>query len=373
MSKIKVLHAIGGGEIGGAEELVLTLMKLLDREKYEPHLLCLCPGPFAELAREQGFSSETIAMRHRLDISAVAPVREYMRCNNIDIVHTHGVRANLVVRLAARKEGLPVVTTVHSILRYDYDSAFKAVFARFLTVITNKNTDKFIAISGAVEKDIKRMGVLPEKIEVIHNGLDIAKFSQPREAREVKRELGLHPDKPVVTVVARLHPVKGHEYFLHAARKVLDTGLEAQFLIIGEGISRKKLKKLIEKLKLDGAVRMPGYYSPIEDIYGVSDVVCVPSVMEGLGMVVLEAMYFGVPVVASNTGGIPEIIEDRVDGLLVPPRNSQSLAYAIMRVLVDTDLAGQLTRRGREKVRGFTLENMARKVEKIYQDVRRET
>jgi len=316
MDKIRVLHVIGGGEVGGAEELVLTLMKLLDREKYEPYLLCLCEGPFAGLAEEQGLKAFVLPMKHKLDISTVTPLRKYIRDNNINIVHTHGVRANLVARIAAKKEIIPVVTTVHSILRYDYDSIIKAVFARYLTMLTNKNTDRFIAISRVIEREIIKMGVSPDRITVVHNGLDISKFAQPREPYKVKEELHLETDKPVVTMVARLHPVKGHEYFLRAARKVIDMGFKVQFLIIGEGIYREKIEQRVKELGLENIVKMPGYYSQVEDIYAVSDILCVPSIMEGLGLVILEAMFFNVPVIASDTGGIPEIIEDGVDGLL---------------------------------------------------------
>lgn len=369
MAKARVLHVIGGGEVGGAEELVLTLMKLLDPDKYQPFLLCLCEGPFAGLAAAQGFPARIIAMKHRLDLSTVDPLRQYIREQHIDLVHTHGVRANLVARLAAAREGVPVVTTVHSVLRYDYDLPVKSFLASFLTRLTNKHSDKFIAISGAIAAEIRQMGVPEDKIVIIHNGLDTGKFSPPRNAGEVKRELELDLQRQTITMIARLHPVKGHEYFLRAARKIIDAGFKAQFLIIGEGIHRQRIEQQVRELGLADVVRMPGYYSSVEDIYGISDLLCVPSVMEGLGLVVLEAMYFNVPVVASNIGGIPEIVSDQVDGLLVEPRDDEGLARAMMSILADTDLATRLTTKAQEKVNQFTLQNMAQKVEQVYEEV----
>ncbi|MDD2585675.1 MAG: glycosyltransferase family 4 protein [Syntrophomonadaceae bacterium] len=369
MGKIQILHVIGGGEIGGAEELVLALMHLLDKDKYEPHLVCLCPGPFVQVAQEQEFKASTILMRHRLDVSTIAPLQEYIRTNRINIVHTHGVRANLVARIAAKKEKLPVVTTVHSVLRYDYDTWYKAAFARCITMMTNHHTDKFIAISRAIADEIKTMQVPDEKIAIIHNGLDTSKFTQPRDPDEMKKELGIEPGLPVVTMIARLHPVKGHEYFLQAARKIVDTGLKAEFLIVGEGFERPKLEKKVRELGLQNKVKMPGYYSPVEDIYALSDLVCVPSLMEGLGMVILEAMYFNVPVVASEVGGIPEIVEHRVNGLLVKPRDYQTLANEIMNVLIDSDLARFLCKNGQATVNNFTRQKMACQVENIYEEL----
>ncbi|MGR6837141.1 glycosyltransferase family 4 protein [Syntrophomonas erecta] len=369
MVKTRVLHVIGGGEIGGAEELVLTLMRLLDKSRYEPHLICLCPGPFVEVARKEGFPAQLIPMRNKLDITTVGPVQDYIFDHTVDIVHTHGVRANLVARIAGHSLGVPVVTTVHSVLRYDYDTWFKAVFARFLTKLTNRYTDRFIAISDAIRQEIESMQVAPERIEVIHNGLDTSKFVSPRPPEQMQDLLGLNPNLKIITMVARLHPVKGHEYFLRAARQVLDRYPGVQFLIIGEGPERGNITRLVNELGLNERVRMPGYYTPIEDIYGVSDLLCVPSIMEGLGLVILEAMYFRVPVVASAIGGILEIIEDGKDGILVPPRDPSALAGAILALLKDEQRAERLKDGGQEKIKNFTLKNMAQQVEQIYAEL----
>lgn len=369
MKKHKVLHVIGGGEIGGAEELVLTLLKLLDRNKYEAYLICLCEGPFEAVAAQQGLKTSTIPMKHRVDLSPVQPLRKYIQEQDISIVHTHGVRANLVARIAACRESRPIVTSVHSVLRYDYDTAAKALFARVLTRLTNLKTDRFIAISRAIEEDILGMGVNPDRITLIHNGLDISKFGLPADGEQLKNNLGLNPDLPIVSVVARLHPVKGHEYFLQAARILLDRGIKAQFLLVGDGIYRDRLEKMRTDLKLDQDVFMPGYYSPIEDIYGISDLVCLPSLMEGLGMVILEAMHFNVPVVASRVGGVPEIITDGVNGLLVEPRDPEGLAAAMAKVFSDPELRGRLCTQGQKTVGVFSMESMIRKEEKIYEDL----
>lgn len=370
MARQKILHVIGGGEVGGAEQLVLTIMRLLDSARYEASLLCLCEGPFAGLVKEAGFMATTIAMRHRLDLSCVRPVQGLLREENIALVHTHGVRANLIARLAAHREGLPVVTTAHSVLRYDYDSPYKALLANILTRLTNGRTDCFIAISGAIREDLLKMGIPPGKIRVIYNGLDTAKFKLPGQSvRELKGTLGLNPDEPVVTIIARLHPVKGHEYFLRAAAQLVQAGIKLQLLMVGEGIYRDRIEALVDELGLTERVKMTGYYNQVENIYSISDVLCVPSLMEGLGLVILEAMYFRVPVIASNTGGIPEIIEDGHNGILIEPRDFKALGKAIKQVLEDTVLREKLIDNGQATVQAFTQENMARQVEKVYAEL----
>ena len=143
MKRLKVLQVIGGGEIGGARGTCLPLCALWTGREVYPELLCLCRGPFA-LCRQEGITTHEAIMRHKLDLTTVAPIRRLIRKQDIDIVHTHGVRANLVARIAGRAEGVPVVTTFHSLLRYDYSSQAEAWVARVLTRLTNNRTDRFM-------------------------------------------------------------------------------------------------------------------------------------------------------------------------------------------------------------------------------------
>lgn len=369
MERKRIVHIIGGGEIGGAERLVLTLMQLLDKTRYEVQLICLCPGPFAELAAEKGFKVTTLAMKHRLDITMIKPIRQYLAENHIDLVHTHGVRANLVGRPAAKKEGLPVVTTVHSVLDYDYDHVLKAYVARLVTRLGNKYTDQFIAISKAIAQELVDLKVPENKINIIYNGLDTSKLISTRPPEELSSSWGLNPNCPVISMIARLHPVKGHEYFLRAARLVIDSGIEARFLIIGEGISRHDIEIQVKQLGLEDYVVMPGYYSQVADIYAISSILCVPSLMEGLGLVVLEAMYCGVPVIASRVGGIPEIISNGVDGILIEPGDFKALAEAITSLYKDANQREFLVQNGLNKVKHFTIEYMGEQVDDLYQSL----
>lgn len=365
----RILHIIGGGEIGGAEELVYTMMKLTNPEQYDVHLICLCEGPFADLVGAEGFPARTIPMRHKADIKKIKSVRAYIREQQIDLVHTHGVRANLIGRPAAKREGIPVVTTFHSMLRYDYDRNWKASLARLLTMQGNHYTDTFIAISHAIGEDLRNMHIDPERIQVIHSGLDVSKFQSRRDTDQLKERLGLSPERLTFTMVARLHPVKGHRYFLSAARRLVDAGVPAQFLLIGEGISRPEIEAQVKELGLESLVFMPGYYSKVEDIYRISDVLCVPSLMEGLGLVILEGMYFGVPIIASRVGGIPELIEDGKSGLLIPPADVEALYEAMYKTACSPELMQQLAQEGRRRVQHFTVESMAQQVEKCYEQL----
>jgi glycosyltransferase involved in cell wall biosynthesis len=369
MKKLKVLQVIGGGEIGGAERHLLTLMRLMDRERFTPELLCLCHGPFAGVCREEGITTHEIVMRHKLDLATVAPIRRLIKEQGIDLVHTHGVRANLVARMAGRSENVPVVTTFHSVLQYDYSTSAEAAVARFLTRLTNNRTDRFIAISGAIKEDLVAMGVTPHRIKVIYNGLDVSLLTPGDSPDNVRRNLGISPGQRVVAMVGRLHAVKGHIFLLKAAQQIITQHHDVVFLLVGEGPERRTIEKTIQELGLEDKVIMTGFYPNISDLYPIMDMLCLPSLMEGMGLVLLEAMYFGVPVVATQVGGIPEVIIDGESGLLVDPGNSRALAMAITWLLDDPGLQRQLITGGLRRAQQFTVENMVRHTERVYTDL----
>ena len=363
------MHVIGGGEIGGAERHLLTLMELLDKEYFTPELLCLCQGPFAASCRARGITTHEVIMRHKLDLGTVEPVRRLIREQNIGLVHTHGARANLVARIAAHQEGVPIVTTFHSVLRYDYQSWWEAFMARVLTRLTNGLTAFFIAVSGAVKEDLMDMGVAADRIRVIYNGLDLSGLVPEIGAVEVRARLQLPPEGRVVATVGRLHPVKGQVYFLEAAASLSASFPDVVFMMAGEGPERPVLEQRIKELGLTERVVLTGFYPHTSDLYPVMDVFCLPSLMEGMPLVVLEAMHFGVPVVAARVGGVPEVVQDGETGLLVPPENSEALAEGIARLLQERELAAELAERARKQVMEFTVESMVRQVEDIYREV----
>lgn len=382
--KKNILHVIGGGEIGGAEEHVLNLLQRLDRDRFQGHLLCLCRGPFAPLVQSRNIPTAEIIMRHKLDLFTIPAIQRLLRSWKIDLVHTHGVRANLVARIAAARENLPVVTTVHSSTRLDYASRLQGMIAVFLDRLTSRLASRVIAISGALREELIASGFPAATISVIYNGLDLESLHLPEPeansadnspgpaaetAAAVRAKLGLEPDQPVITTIARLHPVKGHSYLLTAAARVLQTRPDTQFLVVGDGPLRQELEKLAAALGISARVRFTGYYPEIADIYAVTDIVCLPSLMEGMGLVLIEAMAFGRPVVASRVGGIPEVVEDKVTGLLVPPADADRLADALLTLLQDPSQAALLGKNGRQQVQRFSLNSMVRETEALYSEL----
>ncbi len=366
MNEKKVLHLIGGGEFGGAERHVLSLMQATDRQNFTPMLACLCEGPFAAMAEASGFTTATWPMAHKLDLAPRRQLQRFVEEQGIELLHTHGVRANYLARPLAARMKLPVVTTFHSDLAFDYRHRLEFYFASFLTRIGNRYTDIFIAVSASIAKGMAKMGIPSSKTVTIHNGIDPASFSQALTGPELRARFGIPAEARVIGTVARLHPVKGHPFLLQAAARLAPVFPDVFFLLIGDGQDRKALEKMAVDLGIAQHVVFAGFVKDVESLYAGMDIFCLPSLMEGMGLSLVESMYCGTPVVASRVGGIPELVTDQTDGLLVPPENVAALVDALTKLLDDPDYGRQLAARGKVTGGRFTIEAMARQVEDVY-------
>lgn len=350
-SKIRVVHIIGGGEIGGAEQHVLRLVKRLPKEGFTAYVICLFPTPFYQLLQKAGVPALALPMHHRLDLRAVFRLAGALRRIQPQIVHTHGVRANFVGRLAARRAGISaVVTTVHSVLAQDYPLPF----SRFVNSVTERATSfltmRFVAVSEFIRKYLLAAGVPPEKVTVICNGIEIEDWQRWNGDCSFRARYGIAPFAPLVGIVARLHPVKGHRYFLAAAREVIQSFPAARFLIVGSGFYWREVDACIKEHGLEEYCLRTGFEQEIGPVYAALDVLVVSSLSEGFGLTALEALALGKPVVATQVGALPEIITDGETGLLVPPADAEALARAVLRLLHDASYARRLSEAGRQSV-----------------------
>ncbi|MBI4335282.1 MAG: glycosyltransferase family 4 protein [Candidatus Omnitrophica bacterium] len=281
--------------------------------------------------------------------------------HGVDIVHTNTRVTQVMGEALAFLTGACHVSTCHGF--------FKTRLGRRICGCWGR---KIIAISDAVREHLVNDFKIPKsRVRLIHNGIDLKAFSgvyTPEEKERVKRELGLR-DGPVVGIIARLSSVKGHRYLVKAMRRVIQNIKDAQLLIVGEGEERTRLAALVEDLGLSGSVIFMGSVSDTARTLAVMDVFVLPSVHEGLGLSLLEALACSRPVIGSDVGGIYSVIKDNQTGLLVPPKDPEALAKAILRLLGERDFAARLGRDGREFVReNFSLEDMTTKVEELYKE-----
>ncbi|MGQ9512173.1 glycosyltransferase [Thermodesulfitimonas sp.] len=367
MGQIKVLHLIGGGEFGGAERHILTLFKASDPREVLLDAACLFAVPFAPLAREEGMKVTVLPMRSKLDLTIVRKLRSILL--GYDILHTHGVRANFLGRLAARGAGLPVVSTVHSLLSLDYPHPVSRLLNALCERSTRGLTDHFIAVSAYLAAAIEREGVPREKVSVVYNGIAPVN-GDVRVPAPLRARFSIPGDVPLVAAVGRLHRVKGHHYFIAAAAEVLKRYPQARFLVIGAGPERNNLEDLVAKLGLAGKVLFTGFLKDIREHYSEFSLLVLSSLSEGLPLTVLEAFLSGTPVVATRVGGLPEVIQEGETGILVPPADVGALAAGICRVLDDPATARAMAARGRELVkRKFSARRMAEGTLAVYRRV----
>jgi glycosyltransferase involved in cell wall biosynthesis len=383
--QIRVVQLVATGTNGGAQEHVHALLSRIDRDRHDVRVISLSDGSAVRRWRSLGIHVEVIEMAD--DAATAAAVADLLVRWRTQVVHGHMYRAEVVSVAAAdlvraRGGNRPyLIETIHS-------SRIRSQADRDLLVRLTPSMDRLVAVSRAIVTKLHREGRADlAPIELIHNGVDLARYDHTEACCTLPEEYGFPEGTPMVGVVARLEPEKGHATLLEAWPRVSAQVPAARLLVVGEGSLRETLERQAADLGLLGApcdvegmvgtrgarpgasVVFTGRREDVPAVAAALDVAVLPSYREALGLVILEAMALGRPVVASDVGGIPELVEDGVTGLLVPPRDPASLADAVVRLLTDHSFADTLARNGYRLVRErFCLERMVGAIELLYQD-----
>jgi len=384
--RIRVVELVATGTNGGAQEQVASLVGGLNRDRYDVRIVSLSDGSSVKRWRSLGVPVEVISDPD--DDRAVQQVASLLMEWRTQVLHGHMYRAEVVgtrAALAVAERGHPrpfVVNTVHS-------SRVRLPEDRELLRCLTPSMDLLIAVSRSIEHKLVQDGRagLGTPIELVQNGVDLQRYDRQEACCTLPEEYGFAEGTPLVGVVARLEPEKGHPTLIEAWPSVVSRVPKARLLIVGEGSQRGALEDLADSLGLlgdpcegdacvgtrharpDAKVVFTGRRDDVPAVTAALDVAVLPSYREAQGLVILEAMALCRPVVASNVGGIPEMIEDGVTGLLVPPHEPQPLADAIVRLLTDHPLADTLARNGRDLVHErFCIEAMVAAIEKIYDE-----
>jgi glycosyltransferase involved in cell wall biosynthesis len=287
------------------------------------------------------------------DLVSLARMVQLVRRLQPDVVHTHMAKAGTIGRLAARLCGVPLI--VHTYHGHVFHSYFSPARTRVFLMIERAlglATNRIVAVGDGQRDEIASYGVVPRrKIDSIRLGLELGPFLAAERARgQLRRELGLDPDVPLVGIVARLVPIKAHEIFLQAAQRVHAELPRAQFLIVGDGERRSELELLTEQLGVSQAVRFLGWRRDMVPIYADLDVVALSSLNEGSPVSLIEALASARPVVSTAVGGVPEVVVDGQTGLTVGPSDPAALADAILGLFRDPEKASRLGSAGRRHV-----------------------
>jgi len=352
--RIKVLHIIPTLDMGGAERLVTDLCLRLDKQRFEPVILCFKRGgQWEQELRQAGIKVIVLKKRFKFDPINLFDLWCVIRKEKPMLVHTH-LGGDIFGRLFAGLSGLTVISTEHNLNK---DESFvmrmaKGVSAMYVSAI--------IAVSKAVAVDVaKRYAIPKEKIHVIYNGIDISRFETAHIFSRPQVRIGS---------IGRLAPQKGFDCLIDAMAMLKEENIECE--IAGTGQLREYLEKKINTYNLSKLIKLIGIQKDVPKFLQSLDMFILPSRWEGLGIVILEAGATGLPVIATRVDGIREIINDGVDGLLVEPDNPSDLADKIKSLLDKPDRAKAMADRLQAKVREhFTIDNMIKKYERLYEDI----
>ena len=355
---MKILHVEMGRHLYGGARQVAYLLNGLQKFSGEYGLVCAAGAEIAGAISNPDVKIHRIKTKGDVDLHFIGRLRKVIRHEKPDLLHVHSRRGDMLTALAGRLEKIPMV---HS-RRVDNPPSFFDLHFKFPLF------HKIITISRGIREVLLEAGVAKERVICIPSAVDTERFSPVKADREgFLEEFGLTGDGPVLAMIAQLIPRKGHAVFFEALPSILAKHPRARVLIFGRGPLKDELERSIQKQGLDRFVRFEGYRTDLEKVIPYVDMVVHPAFMEGLGVALLEAAACGVPIVACRAGGIPEIVQDKLNGFLVKPGDSKSLARHIIALLDDPDQLRQFSLAGRELVlESFSIDRMVRDNHRVY-------
>ena len=288
-----------------------------------------------------------------------------------DIVHTHTAKAGALGRLAAWMAGVPVIIhTPHGHNFYGYFNGFSSGVIILIEKILAVFTDRIIALTDLEKRDYLKFKVAKaDQAVLVYMGLELDNFL-PKNADKIKENLNIGSQGKVVGYVGRLDHIKGVQFFVEAARLCLAKNSSLKFILVGEGSLRKNLEKKVAECNLKDKIIFLGWRDDIADIMSILDILVLPSLNEAVGIVLIEAGSLGVPVVASNVGGIPEIIKDQQTGILVEPADPQAIAGAVLELLNDPQKMLAMSAAAKNQIKDrFKAAKMVQETLQIYHEV----
>lgn len=343
--------------------MLLSIARNLDKKRFYLMVGYIYgPGTLVAEMKRAGVRVIDLSREGKIDPWVIIKLFLLIRREKVEIVHTHLIHASIVGRVAAKLAGVKSIVTTRHYAYYHKEKSLANWIERKTAVLNNS----FIAISNAVkEYMVTREKYKPEKIMVIYNAVDLSLFDSGEVDVIARNNYDF-----LVGSVGRLHPSKGYDTLLKSMPLVIKEFPSVKLIIIGDGIQRKYLEGLCFDLGISEQVIFLGRKTPAEVIYFLKniDLFVLASNWEGFGLAVIEAMACAKPVVATNVGGVGEIIDAGETGFLVPPQDPQKLAENIIRLSRDSKLLETLGKRGRQKVEKlFSMHNMIFKLTTLYQ------
>ncbi len=376
MKKINVMHLTNNiAKASSVESLILMLAKRIDPSKFSMSIVSLSEP---ECVSETFLKKANILTSQAHFIPWQKNSKPFFKSANqlvklikkydVNVLHTHDVRTNLVGLIAARLTGIKVVASVHGWVM-DSTSFLWKIYQHFDRWIV-RFFDHIVVGSNFLGNDVIKLGVNSRKVTKIHNSIEVAQIDLSASQLNFREKYNLSEKDMVIGTVGRVSEEKGQKYFLEAAQIVIRNFPDVKFVIVGEGPVKNDLEQFVEEIGIADNIIFTGFYKNLSEVFSSLDLFVIPSLTESLPLVILEAMAAEKPIVSTNVGGIPESIIHEETGLLVRPKNSMEMAHSIIRMLNNKDLRLNLAANARQLVCDqFSIEGFVVQVETLYSDL----
>ncbi len=357
-----------------------------NNDHYKSYIVCVNECGFVQQAKEYGFTVNVISSfwiklfgRPITVWINVKHLKEIIRKYKIDVVHAYNFAAGLSGGIAAKQCRVPMVTSVHQDIS-DYVTTSNNIIIKILSFLrksiilslwrwgTAPLSNKILPVSNSVGDEVKQIGINHQKIQTVYNGLDFEKLMQQEDAiAGIRKEFNITHNDYLIGSVGRLSPVKGYEYLIRTVYEIKKNHSNVKLILIGEGEKRVELESLIKKLNMENDMFLPGFRMDVNKCIKEFDCFVLPSLMEGMPTVLLEAMYAKVPVVATAVSGTPEIVKDLKTGRLVSPKDVADLKEKIEYVLTSHSQVKEMVAAAYEMtVNHFSLDKKVATLAQIY-------
>ncbi len=373
---MRILYPIINGEITGGNMICLAFIDEAVNRGWKIFVNSPTEGGFTEIIKDKCEKIYHFDTRKFYNLQEAIKLSVAIKKDNVDLIHSHTPFAGTFLsRIAGKLSNAPVITHAHIKDRLNPNPLVRK-FEIFLNRISSKFTcNRIIAVSKAVKEVFIKQGHEEDMIEVVYNGIDLEIIKPQKTSKQMREELGISDKSIVIGEVGRLCETKGQHLLIKAAPKVIDRFPNSKIIFVGkdlerDGVYERELIDLAKNLNIENKIIFTGYRDDVIDIINSFDLFVLPSLAEGLPVVILEAMACGIPVVATSVGGNEEIVKDGVTGTIVPPGDSESLARAIIYNLENPEVSNRMGERSYERVKKyFTRQQMLERTFKIYEEV----
>jgi len=390
LEKIKVAHIIARLDKGGSAENTLLTVKGLDREIYDVILIrglsiesnmaedeVRVVGKSVREAEGKGVRVITIPSLVRriqpfYDLKAFFALIKILLYERPHIVHTHTSKAGILGRGAAFFARVPIIVhTPHGHVFWGYFGRLKTGIFILLEKISALITDRLVVLTEQEKNDHLHFHIAPEnKFSEVHSGINLDRFSNTSvDPAAMKKKLTIPEGNLVVGTTGRLTHIKGHRYLIEAAGKIVSSKPDTTFVFLGDGELLDELKNMASISSIEENIKFLGWRQDVAEVMSTFDVFVLPSLNEGMGRVLVEAMALGKSIVASDIGGIPDLVVDGDNGYLVPVGDVEVLAVRIRTLLDDPRKREKMGNAGRRYADKYSLEEMMKKIDRLYREL----